>query len=79
MSWGPNVRPVKVNACTTEMIKEFKKNEIAVYQQTNLCVPIICGISDMWLFLRSSHLKLGKQSNKSSGNEEIKFPSKYKN
>ena len=33
----------------------------------------------MWLFLRSSHLKLGKQSNKSSGNEEIKFPSKYKN
>lgn len=49
------------------------------YQQTNLCVPIICGISDMWLFLRSSHLKLGKQSNKSSGNEEIKFPSKYKN
>ena len=37
------------------------------------------GISDMPLFRKSSHLKFGKQSNNSSGNEEMAFPSRYKN
>ena len=30
MSRGPHMLPVKVNACITEMIKKFKKNEIAI-------------------------------------------------
>lgn len=37
------------------------------------------GISDMRLFRKSSHLKFGKQSNNSSGNAEMAFPSRYKN
>ena len=33
----------------------------------------------MRLFRRSSQRKFGRQSNSSSGNNEIEFPSKYKN
>ena len=33
----------------------------------------------MRLFRRSSQRKFGRQSNSSSGNDEIEFPSKYKN
>ena len=46
---------------------------------TNLCFPITEGISAMRLFRRSSQRKFGRQSNSSSGNDEIEFPSKYKN
>ena len=37
MSWEPNMLPVKVNACITEMIKEFKMNEILISTNKPVC------------------------------------------
>ena len=79
-------------ACTSRRLKiyrlinvwlHFKKlvdvsNSLGLFI-TNLCFPITEGISAMRLFRRSSQRKFGRQSNSSSGNDEIEFPSKYKN
>lgn len=52
--------------------------QMAVSFVTHLCKPIPAGSDVIWLFLRSSHSRLGRLMNNESGMLDIWFPSRYK-
>lgn len=62
----------------TERGKKLICSYFKVSSATYLCKPMLAGSDTIWLFLRSSHSRLGRLMNSESGISDMWLPSRYK-